>query len=54
MNNDSCMDVINIFSLYLGLQNLKANEEQMKELQEHLEKQDEQYEKIIKLLEEGR
>ena len=55
-NNDEninlLMNLINIFSFAIGIENLSKNDEQIKALDEHLTKQDAQYEKIIKLLEE--
>lgn len=44
------MDLINILSYLIGVENLQKNDEQIKQLEEHLSKQDKQYEKIIKLL----
>lgn len=46
------IDWINVLSYILAVENLKSNEEQIKQLEEHLSKQDKQYEEIIKLLEE--
>lgn len=55
MKNDSyVIDLINILSFIIGVQNLGANEEQIKKLEDHLSKQDEQYEKIIQLLEKNK
>jgi len=51
-NNFNYMDLINILSFVIGMQNLESNEQQMKDLQDHLNKQDEQYEEILKLLKE--
>lgn len=51
-NENVALDLINILSFIIGVQNLNANDEQIKQLQEHLDKQDTQYERIIKLLEE--
>lgn len=55
-NNDEninlLMNLINIFSFAIGIENLSKNDEQIKALDEHLTKQDMQYNKIIKLLEE--
>ena len=55
-NNDEninlLMNLINIFSFAIGIENLSKNDEQIKALDEHLTKQDMQYKKIIKLLEE--
>lgn len=52
------LDIISILSFMIGLENLQENRQQsesqeqiIKEIEEHLKKQDEQYEKIIKLLE---
>lgn len=54
-NNDTLfIDLVNILSFVIGLQNLELNDNQIKQLEEHLNKQDEQYEKIIKLLEGGK
>lgn len=51
-NQDNLLiDLINIFSFAIGIENLRINDEQIKELQEHLSKQDKQYERIINLLE---
>lgn len=54
MRNDENLvfDLINVLSFMIGVQNLTLNDKQITELQEHLNKQDEQYERIIKLLEE--
>lgn len=54
MKNESnyAIDLINILSFIIGVKNLSLNDKQINELQEHLNKQDKQYEKIIKLLEE--
>lgn len=49
--NNYVIDLINILSFIIGVQNLSLNDKQINELQEHLNKQDLQYEKIIKLLE---
>ena len=52
------LDIIAILSFVIGLDNLKENRQQsktqeqiIKSIEEHLKRQDEQYEKIIKLLE---
>ena len=52
------LDIITILSFIIGLENLQENRQQsenqeqiIKAIEEHLKKQDEQYEKIIKLLE---
>ena len=58
--NLSFIDVINILSFVIGLQNLDLNEKQVKDLDNHLKQQDEnqlaliikQNEEIIKLLKE--
>lgn len=46
------IDLINILSYLIGIENMQKNDEQIKDLQEHLNNQDKQYEEIIKLLEE--
>lgn len=51
-NNAWLFDLINLLSFYIGVENLGKNDEQISQLEEHLAKQDEQYEKIIKLLED--
>lgn len=60
MNNRQLeyLDLITILSFSIGLENLQENRQQsenqeqiIKAIEEHLKKQDEQYEKIIKLLE---
>lgn len=45
------IDLINVLSFLVGIENITLNDKQIKDLQEHLSKQDKQYEKIIKLLE---
>ena len=52
------LDIITILSFIIGLENLEENRHQsktqeqiIKSIEEHLKRQDEQYEKIIKLLE---
>ena len=52
------LDIITILSFIIGLDNLQENRQQsktqeqiIKSIEEHLKRQDEQYEKIIKLLE---
>lgn len=52
-NNDYLFNLINILSFLIGVQNLELNDKQIQDLQEHLNKQDKQYEKIIELLEKG-
>lgn len=51
--NNYTLDLINILSFIIGIQNLSLNDKQINELQDHLNKQDEQYERIIELLEGG-
>lgn len=53
-NNEYLFDLINILSFIIGVQNLSLNDKQIKKLENHLKKQDEQYEGIIKLLNERR
>lgn len=50
-NEQIIIDLINILSFLIGVQNMELNDKQINDLQEHLNKQDEQYEKIIRLLE---
>lgn len=50
--NDFIIDLVNVLSFAVGLQNIELNNKQIEDLQEHLNNQDKQYEKIIKLLEE--
>lgn len=50
--NTLVFDFINILSFIIGVENLDKNDEQIKQLEEHLNKQDEQYNKIIELLEQ--
>ena len=52
------LDIIAIVSFIIGLENFQENRQQskaqeqiIKSIEEHLKRQDEQYEKIIKLLE---
>lgn len=53
-NNDNyAIDIINVLSLIIGLENINLNDKQIKDLQEHLNKQDKQYERIIELLEKN-
>lgn len=63
MNNRQLeyLDLITILSFSIGLENLQENRQQsqnqeqiIKSIEEHLKRQDEEYEKIIKLLEERR
>lgn len=46
------IDLINILSFLIGIQNLSLNDKQVQQIEDHLKKQDEQYERIIALLEE--
>lgn len=46
------INLINVLSFAIGLQNLDMNDKQVSALEEHLQKQDEQYDEIIKLLKE--
>lgn len=46
------INLINVLSFIIGVQNLNMNNKQVDVLEEHLNKQDKQYEKIIELLEE--
>lgn len=51
-NNDYLLDLINILSFIIGVENLNLIDKQIEKLENHLNKQDEQYEKIIELLKE--
>lgn len=56
MNNqdsDYVFDLINILSFLIGVQNLNLNDKQIEKLENHLNKQDQQYDEIIRLLKEG-
>ena len=46
------LDYINVLSFAIGVKNLRKNEEQINSLEEHLIKQDAQYNEIIELLKE--
>lgn len=46
------IDLINILSFIIGVQNLSLNDKQVQQIENHLQKQDEQYERIIQLLEQ--
>lgn len=48
---NAIMNAINVLSFIIGVQNMELNDKQVQALDEHLVKQDEQYEKIIQLLE---
>ena len=54
MQNDDnyafLIDMVNVISFIIGIQNLNENNKQTASLEEHLKKQDEQYNKIIELI----
>lgn len=52
-NNEYLFNLINILSFIIGIQNLVLNDKQIEDLENHLRKQDEQYDEIIRLLKEG-
>ena len=52
--NNFIIDLVNVLSFAVGLQNIELNNKQIADLQEHLNNQDKQYEKIIALLEENK
>lgn len=52
-NNEYLFNLINILSFIIGIENLNLNDKQIEKLENHLSKQDKQYEEIIKLLREG-
>lgn len=52
-NNEYLFDLINILSFIIGIENLNLNDKQIEKLENHLNKQDKQYEEIIQLLKEG-
>ena len=52
-NNEYLLNLINILSFIIGIENLNLNDKQIEKLESHLSKQDKQYEEIIKLLKEG-
>lgn len=52
-NNEYLLNLINILSFIIGVENLNLNDKQIEKLESHLSKQDKQYEKIIQLLKEG-
>jgi hypothetical protein len=52
-NNEYLFNLINILSFIIGVENLKLNDKQIEKLESHLNKQDKQYEQIVKLLKEG-
>lgn len=52
-NNEYLFNLINILSFIIGVENLSLNDKQIEKLENHLKKQDEQYEEIKRLLKEG-
>lgn len=52
-NNEYLFNLINILSFIIGVENLSLNDKQIEKLENHLNKQDKQYEEIIRLLKEG-
>ena len=52
-NNEYLFNLINILSFIIGVENLNLNDKQIEKLENHLNKQDKQYEEIVKLLKEG-
>ena len=52
-NNEYLLNLINILSFIIGIENLNLNDKQIEKLEKHLNKQDAQYEEIVKLLKEG-
>lgn len=52
-SNEYLFNLINILSFIIGVENLNLNDKQIEKLENHLSKQDKQYEKIIQLLKEG-
>lgn len=52
-NNEYLLNLINILSFIIGIENLNLNDKQIEKLESHLSKQDKQYEEIIRLLKEG-
>lgn len=51
MNYKETLDLINVLSFVIGVENLSLNDIQINKLEEHLNKQDKQYERIVELLE---
>ena len=51
--NEYLFNLINILSFIIGVENLNLNGKQIEKLENHLNKQDKQYEEIIQLLKEG-
>lgn len=52
-NSEYLFNLINILSFIIGVENLNLNDKQIEKLENHLSKQDKQYEEIVKLLKEG-
>ena len=52
-NNEYLLNLINILSFIVGIENLNLNDKQIERLESHLSKQDKQYAEIIQLLKEG-
>ena len=52
-NNEYLLNLINILSFIVGVENLNLNDKQIEKLEKELNKQDKQYEEIIRLLKEG-
>ena len=52
-NSEYLFNLINILSVIISIENLKLNDKQIEKLENHLSKQDKQYEEIIQLLKEG-
>lgn len=50
MRYDDVLDLINVLSFIIGVENLSLNDIQINKLEEHLNNQDKQYERIIELL----
>ena len=51
--NEYLFNLINILSFIIGVENLNLNDKQIEKLESHLNKQDKQYEEIVKLLKKG-
>lgn len=52
-NNEYLLNLINILSFIIGVENFSLNDKQIEKLENHLNKQDAQYEEIVRLLKEG-
>ena len=52
-DNEYLFNLINILSFIIGIENLNLNDKQIEKLENHLSKQDKQYEEIVRLLKEG-